>query len=183
MTISPEIIMMSLFLIVCRVGSCIMLLPGLSMSYIPMQVRLCFAMAFSIVLLPFLWDTIDLQNFVNRAYYSKLVMVELFLGCVHGLLIRVYTLGLQFTGSVISTAIGLNLQTSMGISDSLAETPLNSLIGIIGLLALWVIDFHHQVFYALVKSYGTIPIGQELNFGNIFSSFVNMLQTTFMIML
>ncbi|AKK20384.1 flagellar type III secretion system protein FliR [Candidatus Liberibacter africanus] len=183
MIIPPEIIIMSLFLIVCRIGSCMMLLPGLSMAYIPMQVRLCFAMAFSIVLLPFLWDTIDIQNFEDRSYYLKLVMLELFLGCVYGLSIRVYTLGLQFVGGVISTAIGLNLQPSMGISDSMSETPFSSFIGIIGLLALWVTDFHHYIFEALVKSYGTIAIGKEVDFNGIFFSFVDMLRMTFIIML
>ncbi|CAL9914529.1 Flagellar type III secretion system protein FliR [Candidatus Liberibacter solanacearum] len=183
MIASPEIIIMSLFLIFCRIGSCIMFLPGFSMPYVPIQVRFFFSMTFSIVLLPFLWDTIDLQIFADRAYYLKLVIVELFLGFVHGVLVRIYTFGLQFMGSVISTAIGLNLQSSMGISDSIPETSFSSLIGTIGFLALWIIDFHHQIFYALVKSYGTTPIGKELHFDNIFSSLINILQMTFITML
>ncbi|WP_333948054.1 flagellar biosynthetic protein FliR [Candidatus Liberibacter brunswickensis] len=174
---------MYLFLIICRIGGCIMFLPGISMVYIPMQVRFYFAVAFSIILLPFIWDIIDIQKFEDRSYYLKLVMVELFVGCTYGLCMHIYTLGLQFVGSVISTTIGLNLQPSMGISDSNLETPFNSLIGTICLLALFIMDFHHHIFYAIVQSYLTVSIGEGFDINDIFPSFVSIFQTTFIIML
>ncbi|MBY7649313.1 MAG: flagellar type III secretion system protein FliR [Candidatus Liberibacter europaeus] len=183
MITTPEVIIMAIFLIFCRIGGCIMILPGFSTLYVPMKFRFCIAMAFSIILFPFLWDMIYQQVFADRSYYLQLIIMESYLGLLYGFVVRMYTLGLQFLGNMISTAISLNLQLGIGISESSPETSVSAFIGVIGLLALWITDFHHHIFYELVKSYEISPIGQKINFDNILFSFVSVLQMTFTIML
>ncbi|MBL0848498.1 MAG: flagellar type III secretion system protein FliR [Candidatus Liberibacter ctenarytainae] len=183
MKIVPEVIIMSFFLIFCRIGSCIMLLPGFSAPYIPTQVRLIISMALSVILFPFFWDTIYPHTFIDRAYYLKLIIMELSLGGVYGFFMRVYTLGLQFLGNIISSSIGLNPPPGMSVVEATAETSFSSFIGVVGLLALWTTDFHHHIFYALVQSYKITPIGGQIDLNNILVSLTNILQETFTVML
>ncbi|AHA27764.1 flagellar biosynthetic protein FliR [Candidatus Liberibacter americanus] len=184
MTITPEIIAMSIFLIFCRIGGCITILPGFSTSYVPIRIRLWIAISFSIVLFPFLWDMIYPKVFAEKSDYLKLIMMESLLGFLYGFIVHMYTLGLQFLGNTISTAIGLNLQMSMGISETTPETSFGSFIGVMGLLVLWVTDFHHHIFYEMVKSYEITPIGnyQYIRFDNILFYITNLLQKIFIIM-
>ncbi|MBA5723541.1 flagellar biosynthetic protein FliR [Candidatus Liberibacter sp.] len=182
---NPYVAMMSLFLVFCRVGSCVMILPGFSTTYVTMQVRLYIAITISIVLLPFLWDMVYPQAADSRlgASYLKLIAIELLLGFMYGFLARGYTLGLQFLGGVISNAIGLNVQPGAGILESNPETSITSFISVIGFLALLAMDFHHQIFHALVKSYTVTPLGGKVNLGASLASLVDTLRLTFSIML
>ena len=47
------------FLLFCRIGGCLMLAPGFSMSQIPMQIRLFIALAVTLSLTPLLIDKIS----------------------------------------------------------------------------------------------------------------------------
>ncbi|WP_204283858.1 flagellar biosynthetic protein FliR, partial [Klebsiella pneumoniae] len=56
-TLSQSFILAA-FLAFCRVGACLMLMPGLSSIRLPMQIRLFAAVAVTVGLLAFLWDNI-----------------------------------------------------------------------------------------------------------------------------
>ena len=50
--IEPSATILAMFLVFCRVGSCLMLLPGYSNIRVPVQVRLFIAVALSLAVSP-----------------------------------------------------------------------------------------------------------------------------------
>ena len=52
MSIELSDLVMSVFLIFCRIGTCLLMMPGFSSSRIPMQIRLFVSVAISLALSP-----------------------------------------------------------------------------------------------------------------------------------
>src|SRR5690606_40216033 len=53
-----EMAVLAAFLAFCRIGACMMLMPGLGSARVPMQVRLFLAVSVSLALLVHLWEAI-----------------------------------------------------------------------------------------------------------------------------
>jgi flagellar biosynthetic protein FliR len=179
----PQGTILALFLAFCRIGACVMVLPGFSSARIPQQVRILVAVALSMAVLPVLWDTIYPKASAGGANYILLIFTESLIGAMYGMMARLYTLGLQFAGTVISMMIGFNTPGGSDIVEDSGETSLTSLITFSALMILFIMDFHHYVFKALVDSYSVIPFGGHLQMQATLISFTDTLQATTYIML
>ncbi|PZM11981.1 flagellar biosynthetic protein FliR [Rhizobium tubonense] len=179
----PQGTILALFLAFCRIGACVMVLPGFSSARIPQQIRILVAVALSMAILPVLWETIYPKASAGGANYIYLIFTESLIGAMYGMMARLYTLGLQFAGSVISMLIGFSAPGGMDLVEESSETSLTSLITFAGLMILFIMDFHHYVFKALVDSYTVIPFGGHLQMQATLISFTDTLQATTFIML
>jgi flagellar biosynthetic protein FliR len=179
----PQGTILALFLAFCRIGACVMVLPGFSSARIPQQVRILVAVALSMAVLPVLWDTIYPKASAGGANYILLIFTESLIGVMYGMMARLYTLGLQFAGTVISMMIGFSAPGGSDIVEDSGETSLTSLITFSALMILFIMDFHHYVFKALVDSYAVIPFGGHLQMQATLISFTDTLQATTYIML
>jgi flagellar biosynthetic protein FliR len=79
--------------------------------------------------------------------------------------------------------IGFNAPGGMDIVEDAGETSLTSLITFAGLMILFIMDFHHYVFKALIDSYTVVPFGGHLQMQATLISFTDTLQATTYIML
>ncbi|MDL2401468.1 flagellar biosynthetic protein FliR [Rhizobium mayense] len=183
MITDPQGTVLALFLAFCRVGGCIMVLPGFSSGRVPPQIRLLLAAALSMAVLPLLWNTIYPEVSKSGAIYIGLIFTETVIGLMYGMMARLFTLGLQFTGSAISMLIGFNAPGGMDIIEDSNETALTSMISFCGLMMLFILDFHHYVLQALVDSYSVIPFGGHIDARTSLVSATDTLQSTFFIML
>ncbi len=179
----PEGTVLALFVAFCRIGGCMMVLPGFSTARIPAQLRLLIALAVSMALTPVLWDTIYPRVSGTQPAYIMLIASETLIGVMYGLIARFYVVGLQFCGAVLTMAVGFN---APGTPDVLEETPENQLTNLIsfgGLLLLFMMDFHHMIFRALIDSYTLMPLGGVPNAQKMLITLTDTLQATFMLML
>ena len=184
MITDPQGTILALFLAFCRIGACVMVLPGFSSARVPQQVRILIAVALSMAILPVLWDTIyPKASTSSTAAYLALVVSESLIGAMYGMMARLYTLGLQLIGTIVSMMIGFSAPGGADIIEDGNETSLSSLIGFCGLMILFIMDFHHYVFRALVDSYSVIPFGGQLQMRATLISFTDTLQSTTYIML
>ncbi|GAJ94970.1 flagellar type III secretion system protein FliR [Agrobacterium rhizogenes] len=179
----PQGTILALFLAFCRIGGCVMVLPGFSSGRVPPQIRLLLAAALSMAILPLLWNTIYPEVSKSSATYISLIFTETVIGLMYGMMARLYTLGLQFAGTVISMLIGFNAPGGMDVIEDSNETSLTSLISFCGLMILFVLDFHHYVLQALVESYSVIPFGGHVDVRASLISVTDTLATTTFIML
>ncbi|CAN7173055.1 flagellar biosynthetic protein FliR [Rhizobium rhizogenes] len=179
----PQGTILALFLAFCRIGGCVMVLPGFSSGRVPPQIRLLLSAALSMAILPLLWNTIYPQVSKSSATYISLIFTEAVIGLMYGMMARLYTLGLQFAGTVISMLIGFNAPGGMDVIEDSNETSLTSMISFCGLMILFVLDFHHYVLQALVESYSVIPFGGHVDVRASLVSVTDTLATTFFIML
>lgn len=183
MITDPQGTILALFLAFCRIGGCVMVLPGFSSGRVPPQIRLLISAALSMAILPLLWNTIYPEVSKSSVTYIGLIFSETVIGVMYGMMARLYTLGLQFAGSAISMLIGFNAPGGMDVIEESNETSLTSMISFCGLMMLFVLDFHHYVLQALVDSYSVIPFGGHVDVRASLISVTDTLATTFFIML
>lgn len=183
MILDPQGTILALFLAFCRMGGCVMTLPGFGSARIPPQIRLFAAIALSMAVLPVLWDSIYPRASAPGATYIGLVVTELLIGIMYGLIARIYTLGLQFAGAVLTTSIGFSAPGGHDILEDTQDTQLTSMLMFSGLLLLFMMDFHHVVFKALIESYEATPVGAIIDPQKMLITLTDTLRASTMIML
>ncbi|MBV9537724.1 MAG: flagellar biosynthetic protein FliR [Acidisphaera sp.] len=93
-------------LLLARIGSLCMLLPGIGEAEVPARIRLGFALAIALVLLPVIAPLVPSADLSAWAT-CRLVMLELMVGLWLGWLTRLWVLALPMAGQVVATATGL----------------------------------------------------------------------------
>ncbi|MEO3384871.1 flagellar biosynthetic protein FliR [Mesorhizobium sp. CAU 1741] len=176
-------IALAAFLAFCRIGACFMLMPGLSSMRVPAHIRLFAALAVTWALLAHLWDSI--LPFVDRTPDAMLLMIvsEVLIGGTIGLVTRFYTLALQFAGAAIAMAGGYGGMAGTAIEDADPQAPLAAIITISALLLLFVFDFHHEIFKALIISYEIAPLNRLYNSQGALIDVVDTLSQAFYVVL
>lgn len=179
----PTGTVLAIFAAFCRIGACLMVMPGFSSFRIALQIRLFAAVALSIALLPLLWDTIYPRVQGGGASFIYIIGVEIFIGAFIGLLARMVVLSMQFAGTAISVAIGMNGQPGAPIIENEPEGQLTAFITFTALLLLFMADFHHLVIETLVRSYEFLPMGGAFGAQRALVSLTDTLSSTFVAVL
>ncbi len=183
MITDPEGTVLALFAAFCRIGACMMVLPGFSSARVPMIVRLLVSLAVSMAILPVLWDVIYPRVSGTQTAYIQLVFSEFIIGTMYGLIARFYVVGLQFAGAILSMSIGFSAPGAPDVLEDTAENQLTNLISFGGLMLLFAMDFHHIIFRALVDSYTTMPLGGMPESQKMLITLTDTLVQTFKLML
>lgn len=155
----PQGTVLALFVVLCRLGGCIMVLPGFTSARLPIMIRLLTAVAMSMALLPLLWDSIYPRISGDQASFILLIGSETMIGVMYGMIARFFTLGVQFLGTVVTMMIGFNAPPAPDVLEDAAENQLTNLLSFGALMVLFALDFHHVVFRAVVESYTAMPAG------------------------
>lgn len=149
---------LSLFLIFCRIGSCLLLLPGFSSTRIPVQVRLFLAFAISLALSPTLLAAITpLVAAASDGERLQLMMSEILNGLFIGLLGRSFMIALQFAGMVVANAIGMGQSFGVPIEDNEPVPALVTLVTLTATVLIFILNLHAEIALALVDSYTAMP--------------------------
>lgn len=184
MITDPQGSVLALFLLFCRIGACLMVLPGFSSARVSMTVRLFVSLAITMALLPMMWDTVypKVQG-AGYGAYVVLIISESLIGTMFGLIARFYVVGLQFAGSIIGNAMSLTAPGGMDVLEDVQENHVAGMITFAGLLILFLLDFHLVVVKALVDSYDAMPLGTMVGSQKMLITLTDTLRQTFMIML
>ncbi|MBI2720134.1 MAG: flagellar biosynthetic protein FliR [Rhizobiales bacterium] len=154
------------FLIFCRVGSCLILIPGYSSARVPVLVRLALALAIALALTPMLYAMVSkTTSSYAEAYRPLLAVNEVMAGGVIGLMARLQLLGLQFAAIVAANAIGLAGLPGIPIDEGEAMPPLAQLMSLAGVMMLFATGLHIEAIRAIVESYGALPMRMGLDTG------------------
>jgi flagellar biosynthesis protein FliR len=166
-------------LILCRVGSCVMLLPGIGSSRIPMRFRALFAVAISLILLSVVYDVgVVAVRAAGEAGKPLLLASEIVNGLVIGLLARLVMVGLQFAATILTNVIGLAPTPGAPIDDTEPLPPLVSFISLSATMLIFATNLHHQFIRALIDSYTALKIGAPLDAGWYLDQMVQRLDQT-----
>jgi flagellar biosynthesis protein FliR len=153
-------------LVFARVGSMVMLLPGLGESNIPVRIKLGIALLLALILLPLHRSAyqIDLQS-IN----PLLVMMihEIIVGIVLGATARVTLSALQVGGAVIAQQMGLGFVTSVDPTQGQQGVLIGNFLTMLGITLLFATDSHYLVIAALNDSYNIFSPGDLTPSGDI----------------
>ena len=146
-------------LMFARIGTMVMLLPGLGELSVPARVRLTLALVLTAVLFPLhrAAFALDLKSF---GPVLLLLGQELFIGVVLGLTARLTTSALQVAGSVVAQQLGLGFVTAVDPTQGQQGVILGNFLTILGITLIFATDLHYYVIAALHDSYALFRPGE-----------------------
>ncbi len=153
-------------LIFARVGSVLMLIPALGEMSIPAQMRLSFALIFSLVLFPLIQPSLPpLPGDVMQVLVY--LLHELAVGLILGAITRLVTMAAAVAGSVIAYQSGLSgAQGADPINGGAQGALIGAFLSMLGVTLIFATDLHHVALMAIRDSYTIFPPTQSLMFGD-----------------
>lgn len=157
MVLTPTLILTA-FVVFCRIGGCLLVIPGFSSPRISMQARLFVAIAIALALTPLL--VTEVAPIIDKATPVKLltvIMSESIKGVLIGMLARVFFIALETMTMATSFSIGM----TSAFADPAEEEQMPSLVSLVTLVAtllIFVTDLHWEVFRGLAASYKVLPV-------------------------
>jgi flagellar biosynthetic protein FliR len=147
------------FMVFCRVGSAVMLLPGFGEAYVPPRVRLVFALMFSLALMPMLADKVpvlpaDLDRFVMA------ITSEIFIGLFFGSLCRIFMMAVLSAGSIIALQTGIANALSVDPTTAQQAAVTGNFLVVVTLVLIFATGLDHTTLQALVGTYAVMPPGR-----------------------
>ncbi len=153
-------------LVFARIGTMIMLLPGLGELSVPARVRLTVALVLTAILLPLHRGAYSLDL---REFGPVILMLgqELLIGAVLGLTARLSISALQVAGAVVAQQLGLGFVTAIDPTQGQQNAIVGNFLTVLGVTLIFATDLHHLVIAALNDSYRLFAPGAVLPLGDI----------------
>lgn len=147
------------FLAFCRIGGCLMLMPGFASSRVPMNVRLFIAIAVTLALSPILLPILQTAlPHVPTGTMIALLVSETIIGGLIGIMGRMFFLALQFMAAAAAMYIGLGNASGPPVEDTEPLPAFATLITLTATLLFFLTDQHWEVLRALLQSYAALPV-------------------------
>ncbi len=161
MTISilPEFAL-AFMLVFARVGTMMMLLPGLGEQVAPQRVRLAFALFVTLLTLPIVRPAFPPVG-LNLDVAVRLLITEILIGVTFGLSGRFLMSSLQTAGVLISQQIGLSFTMALDPTggDRGQAAALGTFLSLLGVSLILASNLHHVAIAGIVDSYLTLRPG------------------------
>jgi flagellar biosynthetic protein FliR len=168
----------SILLVFARLGAALMFLPGFGEASVAPRVRLMIALALSVVLTPLLAARLPALP-DSPALLAAYVGGEVAAGAFLGLVGRAAMTALATAGTIIAFQANLaNAFTNDPTTAQQAALPA-SVLTTIGVVLVFVTNFHHVLIHALVGSYDVIVPGAPLPAGDLAQSFTRIVGQSF----
>jgi flagellar biosynthetic protein FliR len=149
-----------------RIGTMVMLLPGLGELSVPPRVRLTVALMLAAVMLPLHRSAYPLDL---HAFGPVLLLLgqELLVGAVLGLVARLTIAALQVAGSIVANQMGLGFVTAVDPTQGQQGMIVGNFLSVLGITLIFAADLHHLVIAALNDSYalfrpGEVPVSGDV---------------------
>jgi flagellar biosynthetic protein FliR len=149
-----------------RIGSMVMLLPGLGESNIPVRIKLSIALLLTLIILPLHRNAyqVDMQSLTALLV---LMLHEIVIGIVLGATARVTLSALQVAGAVIAQQMGLGFVTAVDPTQGQQGVLVGNFLTLLGVTMLFSTDTHHLVLSALNDSYKIFSPGEIVGSGDV----------------
>ena len=150
-----------------RVGTLIMLMPGLGEQSVSPRLRLAFALLVTLVLFPtvrpLLGPTTDA---IAGPRLIALLFSETLIGLVLGLTVRMILAALQTAGLIVSQQLGLSYAMTVDPTMGGQQAALGNFLALLGVTLILASDLHHLALEAIGRSYVVLPPEGVPGFGD-----------------
>jgi flagellar biosynthetic protein FliR len=169
---------MAFMLVFARIGTMVMLLPGLGEMSVPVRVRLAVALVLAAIFLPLHRQAyaIDLRSF---GPVLQLLFQELLIGAVLGLTARLTISALGVAGAVVAQQLGLGFVTAVDPTQGQQNVIFGNFLTMLGITLVFATDLHYLVIAALNDSYRLFAPGELIQFGDIAALMTRTVATAF----
>jgi len=143
-------------LVFCRVGTIMMVMPGIGDTFVSPNVRLLFALAFTVVVSPIASQF--LPEVTTNGQMAGLVISEIVIGFFIGTVARIFMAALDTAGMLISMQMGLGSAMMFNPQMAGQGSVVGAFLSICGAVLLFVSDLHHMLIFGMIDSYVTFPV-------------------------
>jgi flagellar biosynthetic protein FliR len=167
-------------LVFARVGTMVMILPGLGEMSVSRRVLLSIALVLAAVLLPLHRNAyqVDLRSF---GPLIAMLGQEIFIGAVLGLTARLMISALHVAGFVIAQQLGLGFVTAVDPTQGQQGLLVGNFLTVLGITLVFAADLHHLVIAALNDSYALFRPGELPLLGDVAALTTQTIATAFRI--
>ena len=168
------------FVVFCRTGACVMMLPGLSNEQIPMRARLYIAIGLSVPLSISLADSIR-AGVVGASIPSltMIIVVELLIGALLGILARLFVLALETLASAVVLAIGIGNVLGAPVNEGEPLPAMAAFVVFGATTLIFVTDQHWELIRGLRDSYVFAPVRAAFNAEAMISEILTTLRKSY----
>ncbi len=141
-----------------RMGTAVMIMPGLGNSFVPQRIRLHIALGLSFVLFPLIIAKLPspIPDTFNLFY---LIGMEFIIGLFFGTIARIFMTALDVAGMIISFASSLSNAQLFNPSLASQGSLIGAFLSITGVVFLFTANLHHLLIMGVVESYQLFPVG------------------------
>ena len=159
MTALTPTLVMTAFVVFCRIGGCLMVIPGFSSPRVPVRARLFVAIATALAMTPLLAAQVTpaVEGAAPAALFAVMAK-EGARGVLIGLLGRFFFIALDTMSMAVSFAIGLSSVIGAPIEGDEAMPPIVSFVSLGAVLLIFATDLHWELFRGLALSYDVMPL-------------------------
>ena len=163
-----------------RLGSALMLLPGIGETFVPQRVRLMLALAISFLMLEPLLPRLPAPP-ETISGLTHAIGYEVMIGLFFGTLLRILMNVLETTGMVIGLQSGLSNATVLNPALA-SQSPLPSaFLSMIGIVMVFVTGLDHLLFRSLIALYDVFPPNGEVIPGDMAQTIIQAVNKSFVV--
>ncbi len=149
-----------------RVGTAMMIMPGLGDSFVSERIRLHLSLGFTLVLFPVTQPY--MPNPVPPLYsLVALIGMEMIIGLMIGTVARIFMTALDTAGMVVSSQSGLANAQVFNPTLATQGSVMGAFLSVTGVVILFSTNMHHLLIMGVVESYQQFPVGQLLDTGSM----------------
>ncbi|MFN0192263.1 MAG: flagellar biosynthetic protein FliR [Aestuariivirga sp.] len=172
------------FIVFCRVGPAVMLLPGFSTPRVPMLARLFLALVVSLALAPLVsMQNPELPGLQDHGKFVPVIGMEFVLGLAIGATGSLLIHAVRFAGDVISNCIGLGGIPGQPIDSNEPLGQIASLLALSMTLFVFASGLHLVAIDALAGTYSSLPVGKPPGMAILAKSYVSFASSVFLLAL
>ena len=147
------------FVLFCRVGVCILLMPGFSTPRVPSRVRLFIAIGVTLVLAPLFVPGVKVVvASLQPAELAVIIVSEMMIGAMIGILGQLFFLALETLGNAATMAIGYGPIPGTAIEENQPQPALVSILTMSAMVLLFITGQYWEVLRGLSDSYAALPV-------------------------
>ncbi len=160
LTILPEFAA-AFALVMARVGTLVMLMPGIGDRSIPARSRLAFALLLSLLMLPLVRPALPpLSGGID--ILVKLMVLEVLIGLMIGTAVRITLMAMQLAGTIIAQQMALSFSSTVDPTAGVQNPTIATFLVLVATAMIFALDLHHLAIRGMHDSYallapGTVP--------------------------
>lgn len=163
-----------------RMGTAMMILPGIGDSFVSQRIRLHMALGVSFVLFPLIMPHLP-NPIPGTTVLFVLIIMEFIIGLFFGTIARIFMTALDTAGMVISFSSSLSNAQLFNPSLAAQGSLVGAFLSVTGVMVVFASNLHHLLIMGLIESYALFPIGAVPDAGSMAELVAKAVSTSFAI--
>lgn len=167
------------FLVFCRVGMALMLLPAFSASYINPRTRLFFAVGLSLIIGTAVIPSFEITPPTSPIGLLLAVFAEITIGFMLGAIARIITATIHIAGMIMSMQSAMAQAVLFDPSQGSQGALFGNFMEISAIVLMFALNLHHLLILAIANSYSLYPVAEIPDFAILADAAAILMNKTF----